>query len=104
MSEATKRRRNRRTSGWADADVALSQELIAYWRARMDRLRVSDVRGELRKMSELALRRAAWLDQTEHITTLPPNYAMHVLRRSARHERSLAAHLRALEQKLSWCF
>jgi hypothetical protein len=84
--------------------VALAQKMIAYWRARMDRLRVGDVAAELGKLSELALGRAGRLERAERAARLPDGYAKEAFGMLARHERLLAARLKALEEKLGWCF
>ena len=104
MSEKERKRRNRRTSGWAEADYGAARKFIAYWEARMDRLRVGDVAAELEKMERIALHRAAWFAQAEKVGTTPSKSVTEVFGTMAQHERALAGRLNALRTKLGWCF
>ena len=105
MNEAVKRgRRHRPTSPWAEEEAALIQEFLAYWRARMDRLRVGDVARGLGRMSDLALKRAAWLEHAAEAGMAGTESTTRLFRALARHERGMAASLKALQDKLGWCF
>jgi len=107
MSEAERRRRrrlNRRTSGWAESDYGTARKVIAYWRARMDRLRVGDVMAELGELEERSRHLAKWLEKVERAGTVPSEYAKEALGRLAQHERVLAERFKALREKLGWCF
>jgi hypothetical protein len=107
MNETKRSRRtrlNRGTSGWAEGDYATAKQVLAYWRARMDRLRVSEVAKELENMEQRALLRMGWMEQAERAGTVDSEYATKAFGLVARHERALAEQLKALREKLGWCF
>ena len=103
MNEAPGARRKRRGSGWK-RDVAICQEWITYWRARMDRLRVGDVPAELGELEEKSRHLAGWLERVERVGTVPSGYAKEAFGVLAERERVLAEHLKGLREKLGWCF
>jgi len=103
VSKTAARRRQRRTGGWTP-EVVACQRLLAYWRARMDKLRVGDVAVELGKLEEGSRYLVGWFEQVERAGTVPSDYAKEAFGNLAERERLLAEKLKALREKLGWCF
>ena len=103
MSGGAIRRHKRRKDGWTK-DVKVCQEWLAYWRARMDRLRVGDVAVELGELEENSRQLAGWLEKVGRAETVPSEYAKKAFGHLARRERLLMERLKAMREKLGWCF